>query len=400
MLIINGIVFILIFFFAVIVFFLAIQIICAIAAPEKSKPFREKRKNVAILIPAHNEESVIAETLQSIIPQLLKNDRIIVIADNCDDNTANIASKEGAKVIIRNNKTERGKGYALSFGIEHLKEDPPEILIIIDADCIVQPNAIEQLSIYAAQINQPVQSLNLMHHLANASIKQKIQEFAFLIKNYVRPLGMKMMGLPCQLMGTGMVFPWHCLSNVDLSNGNIVEDMALGIDLIEQGYTPTFFPYAGVKSFFPGDQNIAEGQKTRWEHGHLDLLLKRAPRTLFKGILKQNYKQILFALDIMILPLALLSTLLFLMFAVVFLISLLAESNLFLLNATSSILLIFTVSILLAWAKFGRSVITIRELLTVPFYILSKVTIYFHFFTDKQKSWVKTKRDNEKTDDV
>jgi hypothetical protein len=59
-------------------------------------------------------------------------------------------------------------------------------------------------------------------------LKSKVSEFAWCVKNLVRPLGYSNLGCPCQLMGTGMAFKWSTLSKADLANGNIVEDMKLG----------------------------------------------------------------------------------------------------------------------------------------------------------------------------
>jgi cellulose synthase/poly-beta-1,6-N-acetylglucosamine synthase-like glycosyltransferase len=71
------------------------------------------RSRLAVVIPAHNEASVISSTLRSVVPQLGKADRLTVVADNCSDETAAIAATEGAEVITRRDLVRRGKGYAL-----------------------------------------------------------------------------------------------------------------------------------------------------------------------------------------------------------------------------------------------------------------------------------------------
>src|ERR1700722_14207161 len=120
------------------------------------------RRPVAILIPAHNEEGGISATLRSIAPQLERNDRLGGVADNCTDGTRNIAEAEGAEVVSRTNLEKRGKGFALDFGLRHLRADPPDVLIVVDADCHVAPGAIDLLAKVCADYRRPVQAQYLM----------------------------------------------------------------------------------------------------------------------------------------------------------------------------------------------------------------------------------------------
>ena len=100
-----------------------------------------------------------------------------------------------------------GKGYALDFGLKHLAANPPDIVIIIDADCRVSENAIETMAQACAATGRPVQVLDLMTAPEGSPINYRVAEFAWRVKNWVRPLGLSALGLPCQLMGTGMAFP-------------------------------------------------------------------------------------------------------------------------------------------------------------------------------------------------
>ncbi|MDT8312014.1 MAG: glycosyltransferase, partial [Methylophaga sp.] len=101
--------------------------------------------DILVLIPAHNEMQVIANTLQSILPQLAATDRLLVVADNCQDQTVSVVKSMQQRVVIRNNTQQTGKGYALAYGLEAIRDAPPAILVIIDADCQILPNCIEQL---------------------------------------------------------------------------------------------------------------------------------------------------------------------------------------------------------------------------------------------------------------
>lgn len=241
-----------------------VEILLAATHFGRLAPQGGERRRLVVLIPAHNEASVIADTLRSIAPQLSSFDRLIVVADNCADGTAAVASGEGAEVIVRSDLTRAGKGYALDFGVRHLEHDPPDVVVVIDADCQVAPGSIDKLARLCAKTGRPVQSLNLMRAGKGADFKMRIAEFAWIVKNQARPEGLLRLGLPCQLMGTGMAFPWLCIRTAKLATGHIVEDLQLGIDLARAGTPPLFCPDALVVSEFPTSSDGVQGQRTRW----------------------------------------------------------------------------------------------------------------------------------------
>ena len=70
-----------------------------------------------VLIPAHNEGVGILPTIRDIQAQLGPNDSILVVADNCTDDTAAIVGAAGVEVAVRTDPVRRGKGYALEFGV-------------------------------------------------------------------------------------------------------------------------------------------------------------------------------------------------------------------------------------------------------------------------------------------
>ncbi|MDP2231988.1 glycosyltransferase family 2 protein, partial [Methylotenera sp.] len=105
-----------------------------------------RRPSIAVIIPAHNEQVLIQSTITSVLSQLNQDDRLIVVADNCTDATASIARAAGAEVVERFNLQERGKGYALDFGVRHCAQNPPEVVIIVDADCQVGAKSLYRLA--------------------------------------------------------------------------------------------------------------------------------------------------------------------------------------------------------------------------------------------------------------
>ena len=97
--------------------------------PFSLKPKRHKqpikKNNIAILIAARNEEVVIGNLLDSISAQDYDKEltQTIVIADNCTDSTAVVARERGATVFERFNNEKIGKGYALDYAIDKLREN-------------------------------------------------------------------------------------------------------------------------------------------------------------------------------------------------------------------------------------------------------------------------------------
>lgn len=188
------------------------------------------RPSIAIIVPAHNEALGLPETIRSIQPQLTLQDRLVIVADNCTDNTAEVARSHGAIVLERFNQQERGKGFALDYGMQYLREDPPQVVMIVDADCVISEHLIDRISRRCVSLQRPVQADYVMRFPTKGVVKQQVTEFAWLVKNTVRPMGYQYLGLPCQLMGTGMAFLWEDLSKSQLANGHLVEDMKLGLE--------------------------------------------------------------------------------------------------------------------------------------------------------------------------
>jgi glycosyltransferase involved in cell wall biosynthesis len=113
---------------------------------------------IAILVPAHDEASVIAETLAGLSKEISDRDASLVIADNCTDDTAAIARNAGAVTAERRDPDRRGKGYALQFGFELLAKDPPDVVVVIDADCTVSAGSIRRLADCALAHQRPAQA--------------------------------------------------------------------------------------------------------------------------------------------------------------------------------------------------------------------------------------------------
>lgn len=359
--------------------------------PARTLPTSANRPSLAVLIPAHNEERVLGDTLRSVSNQLGVGDRLVVVADNCRDQTAAIGAQEGAQVLVRQDEIHRGKGYALAFGLDALRDAPPEVVLLMDADCIVSPDAIDTLARTAAAVRRPVQAIYTMDLPPQASVKDLLSALAFMIKNRARPLGLHRLGMPCLLTGTGMAFPWAVLQQVSLASGNIVEDMQLGIDLTHAGHAPRLCPRAFVRGVLPAPGQAALTQRKRWEHGHLQTLLHHGPRLLWAGLQRRRPELLALAADLCVPPLSLLVGLWALtsVAAVVLAYDTGAWSPAAVLLTGGGLM---ALALGLAWFKYARRQIPFRALLAAPMYILWKAPLYLTFLTRRQKAWVRTQR--------
>lgn len=375
----------------VLVLFLQVLLACLPARSRSST--QGSRPRVAVLVPAHNESSIIVATLNSIQAQLGEGDRLLVVADNCSDDTAEVARTAGAEVVERSDDQRRGKGYALDFGVRHLASAAPDVMIIIDADCQVGEGAIERLAKRCMESGRPVQALYLMHAPADSGLKVRLAEFAWCVKNLVRPRGWAWLGLPCPLMGSGMAFVWRDLALIDLASGHLVEDLKMGLDFCRGGKPPLFCPDALVSSYFPRSDEGLSTQRKRWEHGHLGVILGDAPKLVAESISRRNWNLLVMTLDVLVPPLALLTLVLGAVFSLAWLAFFLGGALTPALIATAGIALL-SVAILLAWSRFGRGILSFSALMYAPFYALKKIPLYLGFLVKRQVEWVRSKRDD------
>ena len=349
------------------------------------------RPSIAVLIPAHNESLTISATLAAATLQLAPNDRILVVADNCTDDTAHLARLAGTDVLERFDTVNRGKGFALAAGIEHLRRlGPPDVLLLLDADVAPPPAAIQTLANAAHLSGQPVQAIYLLHADQKPTPKSVVSELAFITKNLVRPLGLHNLGQPVLLTGTGIALPWPVLASVDLASGDLVEDMKLGLDLLRAGHPPALCPDVVIRGSLPDSTRTAFTQRTRWEHGHLSVIKRFVP-ALLADALRLRPGALAIALDLLVPPLALLVGLLVGLAAISLGWAWMSSRWVSFAVAVGS-LFVVGCAVALAWLRGGRH-LPLWNLLAVPFYVLWKIPMYLRFFAGrKQSTWVRTDR--------
>jgi cellulose synthase/poly-beta-1,6-N-acetylglucosamine synthase-like glycosyltransferase len=355
-------------------------------------PRGSNRSRVAVLIPAHNESVGIVPTIENVMTQLRAGDRLLVVADNCTDDTSTVATSLGVEVIERNDRLRIGKGYALDWGVKHLSADPPEIVVILDADCCFSEGSIDHLAAACHVNGRPAQALNLMKAPADLPDSFQFAEFAWRVKNWVRPLGLKKLHLPCHLTGTGMAFPWEIIQSAHLASGEIVEDLKLGLELAKAGYSPVFCPGAGVVSYFPSSIAGAKTQRERWEQGHLNIIVTLVPRMIWDAIISANIGLFALALDATVPPIVLLAFLeaTLLLLSGMALAWGLSGSSFYIALASVSAL---AIAILLCWRNFGRDVLPLGKIRPLQNLLIGKLDLYRRIISrDRTSQWVRTDR--------
>lgn len=350
---------------------------------------------VAVLVPAHNESVHVLPTLACLQAQLGPADRLVVVADNCHDDTAALARQAGAEVVERQDGTLRGKGYALACGIEWLRADPPDVVLVIDADCMVSDHAVAAIAAECQRSRLPVQMLDLMQAGPQAGLKLRILEFAMLMKNLVRPLGTFRLGRACHLMGTGMAFPWPLIASARLADGHLAEDMKLGVALTKAGLPPRFLASVQVSSAFVQDSAAAKVQKSRWEHGHLATMQEELPGLLAATLRQRTPELLVLLLDLLIPPLALYLLLLAGLLPMLMVMAWYQSAWIpaAMLGGLGG--LAFMLSVGLSWLYFGRQLLSWRELLVTPLYAAWKLPVYVAFAVKRRSAWIRTRRSGE-----
>ncbi len=375
--------------FLVILAYLLIELIGGLA-PLNARALGSAPRHIAILIPAHDEAASIAATVRA-VAAAAPGAHILVVADNCRDATADEARAAGADTIERHDPERRGKGFALAFGRDHLAGDPPDAVVVVDADCRIEPGSIERLAAAATATGAPVQASNLLVAPPGASPIVAISNFAMLVKNLVRARGLRRIGGGALIFGTGMAFPWPLFARLPLASANMVEDLELGLKLAREGVRVGFDDGARVTSP-AASLASSRGQRSRWEHGFLDTARRQALPLLGAALRRRSRHLAALGAHLLVPPLALL--------LLAALVDLLILGGLALLGADGlpavlllALLALVALALLLAWRREARAILPARDLLRAPLYLLWKVPLYLGFFTRRQTDWNRTRRD-------
>jgi cellulose synthase/poly-beta-1,6-N-acetylglucosamine synthase-like glycosyltransferase len=369
---------------------LVVEAVASVLPNNQSSIDPDKKPKVAVIVPAHDEEQGICETLRLLRAELSDSDTLLVVADNCSDQTALLAHQAGAEVVERHDLHRIGKGYALAQGIQHLFASPPDVVVFIDADCRFSEGGVAHLAQCAAGWSRPVQARNIV--IADPSEpRSAISSLAFCFKNIVRARGANRLGLPCHLMGTGMAIPWHITRQLPFSLGELVEDLQLGFSCVAAGFNPLLCSPVSVVSHSPPNAAAALAQRKRWEHGHLHFIGTRVTKLLIQGIRDRNLSLVALCVDTAVPPLTVLIGMQLLGVALTGLYAAATGTTGALLLACLALLLSL-LALGVGWATEGRKIIPVHQLASVPMYMLWKLPLYFGYFRNREKTWIRTER--------
>lgn len=253
-----------------------------------------------LLIPAHNEELLLGAALDSLQQLDYPRDAyaIVVIADNCTDQTARIAREHGAIALERFDTEKIGKGYALEWALHFLlhpadNSAPSDVLhafdavVILDADTQVSPNL---LAAFARGLQAGEQVMQAHYDVLNVheSWRTRLMACALALAHVVKPLGRERLGLSDGLKGNGMCFSRAVVQAVPWSGESITEDIEYTLRLCRAGYRVAFLPEACVRAQMPATGAQAVSQRKRWEGGRYRLLLTVVPDLLQEGVRRRN----------------------------------------------------------------------------------------------------------------
>ncbi len=262
-----------------------------------------------VLIPAHNEEADIGKTLASLDALAYPRElfEVVVIADNCEDRTAELARAAGANVYERADPAHRGKGYALAWALERLWRDHPDVeaVVMLDADCTASPNLLTAI---ARRLRGNVSAVQANYIVANptASWSSGLRFAAFALINTARPLGKERLGLSCGLLGTGMGFTRPLLERQPWRAFSITEDGEYHLQLVDAGERVRFIAEASVLSAMPTSLQGAREQQLRWEGGRWRMIGDWVPRLLVSGLRRRDLVRLHAALESFVPPQSLL----------------------------------------------------------------------------------------------
>jgi hypothetical protein len=266
--------------------YLALIVVAALRGRRREAMVPAHTARFLFLIPAHDEEANIASTIESCRGVLYDPAlyRVVVIADNCADATAERARVAGAEVIERTDPLRRSKGHALEYFFEQRPglAGVTDAVVVIDADTIVDR---EILTAFAAALGAGKDWIQCYYTVRNpdASWRTRMMTYAFSLFNGVWLLGQDRMGLAVGLKGNGMCFSTRGLARFPWRAYGLTEDLEFSWMLRIGGERTHFLPGTRVcGTMLSRGGAAAAAQRLRWEAG------RKAQRGLFLGPLLRS----------------------------------------------------------------------------------------------------------------
>jgi cellulose synthase/poly-beta-1,6-N-acetylglucosamine synthase-like glycosyltransferase len=257
---------------------------------------------ITVLIPAHDEETLIGRCIRSVLAGATPATEILVVAHNCTDSTATEAEAAGAKVIVLNDPAQKGKGSALSYGFTAALAGYAEAVLVIDADSVIDAGLIAQVQ---KKLQAGAQALQCRYEVHNSQDNRRteLMALAFCGFNVIRPCGRARLGLSAGIVGNGFALHRQVLTRIRYDAHSVVEDLEYHLALVRAGILVEFIDSAAVRAEMPVTTKVARTQRARWEGGRMRIMQRWAPE-LLAGVVRGRLRQIEPLLDLLALPIA------------------------------------------------------------------------------------------------
>ena len=242
----------------------------------KDKPLLvNKDHRFMAIIPAHNEEAVVANLVESLKNQTYNKDLydIYVIADNCTDNTAKVAKEAGAIVYERFDTVNKTKGYALNwFLAQKIKEDAPyDAFFIFDADNIVDKNFIKNMNKKLCQGEDVFQGYRDIKNPTDSWVTAGYALFYWTMHRFYH-LARYNLGLSPLLNGTGFMVRFDVVKPNGWDTETLTEDIEFSLKRIIKGKKLGWATDAIVYDEQPVGFKQSWSQRSRWTVGHIQCI--------------------------------------------------------------------------------------------------------------------------------
>jgi 1,2-diacylglycerol 3-beta-glucosyltransferase len=383
----------------VVVAFCLYQLIVVIAAllyraPGAGDDATPLQRRLVVVVPAHDEAMLIARCVQSLETQTYPSNLydVVVVADNCTDDTAQIARAAGADVLVRTAPGARGKGHALRWAFERVlaRSPAPDAVVVVDADSVADPELLENLVRPFERGAQAVQGESLLFD--DGSPAATLRAAAFLLVNSARPAGRTVLGLPQHLAGNGMLFGAELLRAHPWDAFTSAEDAEYSITLRMAGVRPAFAGGAVVESPAAPNPEAAGRQQLRWEGGKLHLARANVVKLLSAAWRRRDPSLVVTALELALLPLGLLTAVAVIGAAVG---AVLAAAGI--IGAWAVVPWLVAVAAIPAYVLVGLRAArapasAYRALARAPMFVLTKILRLSRLFTFGADTWVRTER--------
>jgi cellulose synthase/poly-beta-1,6-N-acetylglucosamine synthase-like glycosyltransferase len=223
---------------------------------------------LAIIMPAHNEELLVGRSVASLRAAATPATRIFVVAHNCADSTAARAAEAGGEVLVFNDPTAKGKGFALRHGFQHALANGAGAVMVVDADSTVSANTVLAVLSAFESGARVVQCRYEMFSTTERS-STRLAALAFRGFNVIRPRGRERLGFSAGILGNGFAIAAPVLKAIPYDAFSVVEDLEYHLHLVMAGERVRYIEEALISADFPESRAGETVQRSRWEGGRL-----------------------------------------------------------------------------------------------------------------------------------